>query len=164
MLVVVMSFASLFRSRTMSRSLIVRFVLAGLVPLLAASALLFMQQRSAAFTQAEQTAQSQAATTAGDLARDFQSWRTELLVASNNPVLRQWFAKGADSAALRGEVNRALLELSSVNPGLVDEACFISATGQELGREVKGTSAPISDLSPSERVNAFLPRPSSLPS
>ena len=139
----------------MSRSLIVRFVLAGLVPLLAASALLFVQQKSAARTQAEQNAHNRAATVAGDLGREFQTWRTELLVASNNPVLRQWFEQPGQTNALRGEMNRALLQLSTLNPDLIDEACFIAASGLELGREVNGVTAPVSELSPDESTNQF---------
>ncbi len=129
----------------MSRSLIVRFVLAGLVPLLAASALLFVQQKSAARTQAEQNAHNRAATVAGDLGREFQSWRTELLVAANNPVLRQWYEQPSQDNALRGEVDRALLQLNTLNPDLIDEACFVSARGPELARQVEGVAAPLSD-------------------
>jgi methyl-accepting chemotaxis protein len=139
----------------MSRSLVVRFVLAGLVPLVAASALLFVQQQSAARDQARQSAHNRAVTLAGDLAREFQSWRTELLVAANNPALREWFQRPSNTTALRGEVNRALLQLNTLNPDLIDEACYISASGPELGRQVKGAAAPVSDLSPDESGNPF---------
>jgi C4-dicarboxylate-specific signal transduction histidine kinase len=122
------------RNRTMSRALMVRFVLAGLLPLLAASGLLFLQERTASRSEAQQVAQSQALTVAGDLTRELREWRNELLVASNNPVLRQWFEQPQNDEALRVELDRALLQLSVVNPGLIDEVCFISATGEELAR------------------------------
>jgi methyl-accepting chemotaxis protein len=139
----------------MSRSLMIRFVLAGLLPLLVASGFRFVQVRSADRREANQTAGSRASTVAGELTRELRHWRTELLVASNNPVLRQWFEQPENDDALRGELDRALLQLSTLNPGLIDEASFISATGQELARQVKGVTAPAADLSPDASTNPF---------
>jgi methyl-accepting chemotaxis protein len=144
-----------FRRSTLTRALLLRFVLAGFVPLVAASALLFVQQQSASRGQARQSAANRAAAVADSLGREFQSWRTELLVAANNPALREWYRSGQNTVALRSEVNRALLQLNTLNPDLIDEACFIDARGPELGRQVKGAAAPISDLSADESGNPF---------
>jgi len=139
----------------MSRSLIVRFILAGVVPLLAACGVLFLQQRAQSSTQAKNSARADAGAVAADLGREFQSWRTELLVAGNNPALQEWFTAPASHGQLRGQIDGLLLQLNSLNPSLIDEACYISATGPELGRQVKGQAAPPSDLSPDESGNPF---------
>ena len=47
------------------------------------------------------------------------------------------------------------MQLNTLNPDLIDEACFISAGGPELGRQVKGVPAAVSDLSPDESGNPF---------
>jgi methyl-accepting chemotaxis protein len=135
--------------------MIARFVLAGLVPLLALSTLLVTQEQAAARSQAGQTSVDQAGSVADDLSRELASWRTQLLISSNDPVLRQWFEKAPNVPALRAEVNRALVQLNTLNPDLIDEACFISAGGPELGRQVKGVPAAVSELSPDESGNPF---------
>ena len=151
------------RPRTSSGWVITRYIMAGLIPLLATSALLFTQEQSSARRQANQTSVDQAKSIAGDLSRDVADWRTELLIASNNPALRQWYSKGRNVDALRSEVNRGLLQLNSLNPKLIDEACFIDAGGQELGRQVKGVAAPVSELSSDESGNPFFRATLSLP-
>jgi len=139
----------------MSHSLIVRFILAGIVPLLVACAVLFLQQRASSSTQAQNSARAHANGAAADLGREFQSWRTELLVAANNPALTEWFTAPASRGVLRGQLDGLLLQLNSLNRSLIDEACYISAAGPELGRQVKGEAAPPSDLSPDESGNPF---------
>jgi methyl-accepting chemotaxis protein len=132
----------------------VRFLLAGLVPALAACGLLVVQQRSAAAAQARLGAAARAGVAAGELGREFQGWRDELLVAANNVALRQWYGPGG-RRGLQAEVDRALVQLNSLNAALVDEACFIDVSGREWARQVNGVAAPAGRLSADERGSAF---------
>jgi len=55
-------------------------------------------------------------------------------------VLRAWFRPGADHLQLRSAIEAGLVGLSTLYPDLVDEACFIDATGQEIARVVRCAS------------------------
>jgi methyl-accepting chemotaxis protein len=85
----------------------------------------------------------------------FESWRAELLTASQNLAFRQWYAHGASRPRTRGEIEAALLQLHNLYPDLIDEACFIDATGPELARTVGDKPAAVADLSPDESGSAF---------
>ncbi|MGA8209774.1 MAG: methyl-accepting chemotaxis protein [Nocardioidaceae bacterium] len=151
------------RAARLRRTLALRIVAAGLAMLLAAIGLLGLQVRSAAERQAESQANDRASRMSTEVADLFGAWRDSLLVAASNPALKQYFEPGADRAALRREVEAALVALHTVYPDLVDEACFIAADGRELARGMGGDVAPVADLSPDESQAPFFVPSLSLP-
>ena len=52
-------------------------------------------------------------------------------------------------------VNDSLVLLNSLQPDLIDEACYIEADGPRAGGDGAGHRRPVSDLSPDETGNPF---------
>jgi len=85
----------------------------------------------------------------------FRQWRSEDLIAANNQVLRRWYTEPGKRAEFSGPVNGTLVQLHSLYPDLIDEACFIDRKGPEQARMVKGQIAETADLSPDESAAPF---------
>src|SRR3954469_12636351 len=146
------------RSRTLSRTLTLQIVAAGILAVVASLALLAVLIQQSATEAAEQSARQRAGAVADAVGGLFQQWHDELLVADQDTVLRDWYRHPDLREALRPEMDALLLQLHSVFPDLIDEACVIDASGVEFARQAKGQTAPVSDLSPDEsRAPFFVP-------
>ena len=97
-----------------------------------------MQVQHTASQQAKTDTARRTTQAAADVAQLFSRWHDELLVASTNSALTDWYLHPERRATLRPQVSAELVALHTVYPTLVDEACFIDAGGQELARQVKG--------------------------
>jgi methyl-accepting chemotaxis protein len=128
---------------------------AGLVSLILTAGLSAYQAAKDASASAQVSTQRLADSTAAELGRVFDEWSNELLVASQNDVLRQWYRRPEQRAALRASINASLIGLHTLYPDLIDEACFIDAKGPEQVRQVRGKAAAVSELSPDESGNPF---------
>lgn len=142
-------------SRSLRRALTVRILIVGLVAITASIGLLGAQIQHTARTQARTEVADQAHRTAANISTLFGDWRDELLVASSDAALTDWFEHPDRRATLHGQIDAELVRLHSTYPTLIDEACYISFEGPELARQVKGTPATIADLSPDESGNPF---------
>lgn len=127
----------------------------GLVTILVSLVVLGLQIRRTAQQQTKDDVARHAALASTALSGLFADWRDELLIAAGNSVYADWFEHPADRAALRPQIDGALVALHSIYPELVDEACFIDARGPELARQVKGLPAAVSELSPDESGSPF---------
>jgi methyl-accepting chemotaxis protein len=145
----------LSRALHASRSIVTRFVFAGLLPLVLCVGFTLSQAAGTARRNDRQKARDLAATAATDVSRNFDQWRNQLLVAANDEALTRYYTDPAARPQLLAKLNADLVRLNTLYPGLVDEACIIDRGGQELAREVKGEIAPTSDLSPDESGNPF---------
>ena len=143
------------RFRSLSRTLTIQIVGAGVLAVLASLLLLGVLIQQSANADAQATAEQRAGAVAGNIGALFQEWHDEILIADQNLVLRQWFSDPGRRADLRPEVDALLMQLHSVYPTLIDEACVISADGTEHARMAKGQTAPIADLSPDESGAPF---------
>ena len=132
-----------------------KIVAAGLVPLVLAGGIFYFQSRRNVAEQDRRSAQGKAETAAAALDQLFREWRSELLIASRNDVLRQWYADPDNQESLRPSVEAALVQFNTLYPDLIDEACLIDAGGRESAREVHGETAPLDDLSPDESEAPF---------
>jgi methyl-accepting chemotaxis protein len=130
-------------------------VSAGLLAVLASLLLLAVLIQQSAAADAKQTVQQRAGAVSGNIGALFQEWHDEILVADQNMVLRKWFSDPELRPELRPEVDALLLQLHSVYPTLIDEACVIDAAGVEHARMARGKTAPESDLSPDESGAPF---------
>ena len=113
------------------------------------------QIQQTAADAARQGAQDQAKQSASAISALFEAWRDELLVAAGNAALTDWYERPGEQPALRRQIDEQLVRLHEIYPTLIDEACFISAQGPELARQVKGEPAAPADLSPDESGSAF---------
>jgi methyl-accepting chemotaxis protein len=131
------------------------FVAAGLISLILTASLTAYEGAANASTATQAATQRLADATATELGRVFDEWKNELLVASQNDGLRQWYRSPARRAGLRPSVDASLVGLHTLYPDLIDEACFIDARGPEQARQVRGVAAKVAELSPDESGNPF---------
>jgi PAS domain S-box-containing protein len=89
------------------------------------------------------------------LANDLERFRQILLTSAQNPALVGVPPGTRRPEAQRRAVNAALLHLTTVFPGMIDEACWIDPMGVEQARVVKGVVSDEADLSPDESGNPF---------
>jgi methyl-accepting chemotaxis protein len=145
------------RSRLAGRGAGLAFtvVAAGLLPLALCAALVLYQSSRAVAARDRQTVHERAEAAAVRIDQLFLQWRSEDLIAADNEVLTRWYTEPGERSRLRGTVNAVLVQLYSLYPDLIDEACFIDHGGPEQARMVKGEVAPQSDLSPDESESPF---------
>jgi methyl-accepting chemotaxis protein len=148
---------STWHSRLSGRraGLAVTVIAAGLVPLALCAALVLRQSSSAVAARDRQTVRERATAAAAQLDQLFLQWRSQDLIAANNQVLARWYTEPRNRPQLSAAVNGTLLQLHSLYPDLIDEACFIDHGGPEQARMVKGEIAPPADLSPDESESPF---------
>ncbi len=91
-------------------------------------------------------------------------------VLARNPAFRQFYEQpGSLGARVRAqgplvqEANSTLAYLEDLFPGAIGEACFIDVSGPENARAVKGSIAPLSELSPDETGARFFKPTFALP-
>ena len=138
-----------------ARRLVWRVLCTGLTVIAGSVVLLGLLIQADADRHAALDTQRHASAAAGDLSDLFGRWHDELLIASSDAALTDWYTHPKQRAALRSQIDRMMIGLHAIYPDLVDEACFIDTSGAELARQVKGTAAQPSDLSPDESGNPF---------
>jgi methyl-accepting chemotaxis protein len=139
----------------LGRRITSRVLCTGLAAIAGSVLLLGVQIQLSANRNARQDAQRRATAASNDLSSLFTHWHDELLVASSDAALKDWFALPQHRAALRAHIDAMMIVLHGLDPTVVDEACYIGADGRELARQVKGVAAAASDLSPDESGNPF---------
>ncbi len=135
--------------------LFIKVLLAGLIPLLAASGLTLWQSSRAAAERDKTYATETATRLADTLASTFEQNRTQILIAAGNEALQRWYLFPDERETLRPKIDRLQIQLNSLYPDLIDEGCVIDISGVEQARQVRGAAAPIADLSPDESKSPF---------
>lgn len=130
-------------------------IAAGLLPLGLCAALVLHQSSSAATARDKQNAGQRAQDAAVLFDQLFLQWRSEDLIAANNQVLSRWYTEPGKRRQFLAPVNGVLVQLYSLYPDLIDEACFIDRKGPEQARMVKSVVAPAAELSSDESQNPF---------
>jgi len=90
-----------------------------------------------------------------ELRGDFERFRQILLTSAQNPSLVEILRDPEHASQYKQSVDRTLLNLTSMFPGMIDEACLIDPHGVERGRVVRGEIAPDDDLSSEESDTPF---------
>ncbi len=143
------------RRTSLRRSLVLRILATGLAAIAGSVVLLGVQIQRGADRAAADDAQRRVVQSAANLTELFTRWHDELLVAAQDASLVDWFTEPGRRAEEYRQINAMMISLHTIYPDLVDEACYISASGVELARQVKGVAAEPSDLSPDESGNPF---------
>lgn len=131
------------------------FIATGLVPLVLCCGLIVFQARGHESQREHTLADSQAQVATAQLTASFEQWQKELLTASSNKVLQEWYTNPNQQDSIRPQIDAMQVQLNTLYPNVVDEGCYIDAGGQELSRQVMGKPAPVSDLSLDESDNTF---------
>jgi HAMP domain-containing protein len=130
-------------------------LVAGLLPLSLCAALMLYQSSRAAQAREAQGARQKAEVAAAQLDQLFVQWRSEILIAASNQVVRRWYTEPGRRDELADDLNHVLVQFHDLYPDLIDEACYIGRAGPEQARMVKGIVAATADLSPDESGNPF---------
>jgi methyl-accepting chemotaxis protein len=139
----------------LGRRITSRVLCTGLAAIAGSVLLLGVQIQVSANRDSRQDVQRRATVASSDLSDLFARWHDELLVASSDAALKDWYSQPQRRASLRDQINAMMIGLHGLDPKLVDEACYIDASGAELARQVKGVAAAASDLSTGEAGNPF---------
>src|SRR5947207_14151844 len=84
-----------------------------------------------------------------------ERFRQIILTSSQNPAFAQIILDPSHRNSWKREVNLSLMQLTTIFPGMIDEACRIDSAGVEMGRVVQGTASSDANLSPDESANPF---------
>jgi len=141
--------------RGLGRRITSRVLCTGLAAIAGSVLLLGVQIQVSADRDGSKDVQRRATAASLVLSDLFTRWHDEVLVAGSDAALKDWFSEPERRAALRDQIDTMMIGLHGLDPTVVDEACFIDASGAELARQVKGVAAPASDLSPDESGNPF---------
>jgi diguanylate cyclase (GGDEF)-like protein/PAS domain S-box-containing protein len=90
-----------------------------------------------------------------ELRSDMERFRDILLTSAKNPAYTQILLDPARKGEWKREIDTSLLHLTTIFPGMIDEACRIDITGTELGRVVQGEVAADGELSDQEAKSPF---------
>src|SRR5919201_2278344 len=141
--------------RSLRPALVVLLVLFSVVPALG-TVLLTVSART---QQAQLNLDSRVAETSRtidyELKSDLERFRQVLLTSAQNPAYTQVLLDPQHINTWKRDLNQSLLNLTTVFPGMIDEACRIDTAGAELGRVVQGNISPDDNLSPDESANPF---------
>jgi hypothetical protein len=127
------------------------------VSLLLASIGLGLRDRSEKQRAVDQALTNKATDEAAQLEEYFDRARAVMLITAQNPSFRMFYADpgsrrekvAARTPSIR-ESEDALAYLETLYPGSIGEACYIGRAGPENARYVRGSRAPLADLSPDE--------------
>jgi len=139
----------------LGRRITSRVLCTGLAAIAGSVLLLGVQIQVSSAREHRQDVQRRATAASSDLTALFTQWHDELLVAGSDAALKDWFVAPQRRTASRDQIDGMMIGLHELDPTVIDEACYIDATGVELARQVKGVAAPVSDLSPDESTNPF---------
>ena len=143
------------RTPSLGTVLVATLVLAGVLPLLAAVAVVAADGRQRSADADRDAASRLAGSTARELSRAFDEYAGELLVAAQNDALKGYYRDPGRRGEYKAQIDASLVGLHTIHPDLIDEACYIDARGPELARMVRGGAVGVGDLSPDESGNPF---------
>lgn len=146
-----------FGKRLKSKFVLVLLVV-GVVPLSALSAYYYVSVKDALFENVFTELRWTVDETSSLVEDHFIRTAKDLLIASQNTAFEMYFLDPENRDRWVAEQGRTLRYLRSVYPDMLDEACFIDSTGQEVSRIVQDELAHEHDLSSEEERQTFFQR------
>ncbi|MBI5344474.1 MAG: hypothetical protein HZB83_03925, partial [Deltaproteobacteria bacterium] len=129
--------------------------LVGIIPLTSASVFFYYTSRDALFQNVFKELKWSVNESASSVEALFSDAGKDLLLASQNIAFKMYFMDRAQSVRWLAEQKKTLKHLRSIYPDMLDEACYIDATGQEVSRIVLDRLAEERELSSEEERTTF---------
>jgi diguanylate cyclase (GGDEF)-like protein/PAS domain S-box-containing protein len=131
----------------------------GLAPAVGVASLAASTRHQEAGSDVDARLAAEARTAEFQLSNDLERFQQILLTSAQNPAHVQILREPDQRAFWKGQLDAALLQLTTNFPGMIDEVCRIDPAGVELARVVQGRVAPDNELSPDEAEDnpAFAP-------
>lgn len=145
---------SIFKKSLRAKFTLILF-LCGALPLAAASVFFYYTAKDALFQNVFRELKWNADGIASVLESHFIETSRNLVIASKNTAFTMYFTDPANRAHWRNEQKRTLKYLRSIYPDMLDEACFIESSGQEISRIIYDKVADDGDLSSDESRRTF---------
>lgn len=147
------------RMISLKKSLRAKFTLilfiVGMVPLAATSIFFYFTAKDALFKNVFKELKWNADGISQIVESHFSETGKDLLIASQNTAFNMYFQDPANRMKWVKEQQSTLKYLRTVYPDVIDEACFIDASGQEVSRIVFDEIAHEHDLSSEEDRSEF---------
>ncbi len=145
--------------RFIQDSLRVKFTLVlfciGIVPLAGISLFFYYTSKEAFFQNVFKELKWNVNEIEGRVESHFDGAAKNVLIASKNTAFAMYYRDPANRAHWLREQHRAFKQLRSLYPEMLDEACFIGGTGQEISRIVYDEISMEKDLESDEDRNEF---------
>ncbi|MBI5902073.1 MAG: diguanylate cyclase [Deltaproteobacteria bacterium] len=129
--------------------------LCGALPLAAASVFFYYTAKDALFENVFRELKWNADGIASVLESHFIETSRNLVIASKNTAFAMYFTDPGNREYWRNEQKKTLKYLRSIYPDMLDEACFIESTGQEISRIIYDKVADDAELSSDEHRRTF---------
>ena len=130
-------------------------LLVGVVPLTCASVFFYYSTKDAYFKNVFKELRWNIDEISHIVENHFAESAKDLLFASQNAAFRMYFLEPGKKAYWLAEQKKTLKKLRQNYPDVIDEACYIDNTGQEISRIVYDTLAHEHELSSEEERAAF---------
>ncbi len=144
---------------SLKKSLRAKFTLllliVGVVPLICTSVFFYYSTKDAFFKNVFKELRWNIDEISGLIENHFAGAAKDLLFASQNAAFRMYFTEPSRKDYWLDEQQKTLKSLRKNYPEIIDEACFIDTTGQEIARIVHDRLAPEEELSSEEERAAF---------
>jgi diguanylate cyclase (GGDEF)-like protein len=127
----------------------------GLIPLLIVSAFFYRTARGAFFNNVFKELKWNVDEISSVNEAHFMETARELLISSNSSAFNMIFREPERRSHWLAEQHKTLHQLRDLYPEVLDEACFIDVTGQEISRIVLGEISLAEELSSEEARTRF---------
>lgn len=152
-----MSFVSIIKKSLRAKFTIVLFAV-GLIPIVLSGLFYYHAAKDALF----ENVFKELKWTLGEVSRQvethFADTGKDLLIASKNTAFTMYFAERGKREYWVSEQERTLKHLRRIYPDIIDEACYIEASGREVSRIVLDRVTPHGELSSNEERSVFFAR------
>lgn len=145
---------NIFRKSLRAKFTLILF-LCGALPLAAASVFFYYTAKDALFENVFRELKWNADGIASVLESHFIETSRNLVIASKNTAFAMYFTDPGNREYWRNEQKKTLKYLRSIYPDMLDEACFIESTGQEISRIIYDKVADDAELSSDEHRRTF---------
>ncbi|MBI5492904.1 MAG: diguanylate cyclase [Deltaproteobacteria bacterium] len=130
-------------------------LIVGIIPLMITSAFFYYTAKDALFKNVFKELKWNIGEISGQIENHFSEAGKDLMVASQNAAFRMYLLDPANRSNWVKEQQKTLKHLRGLYPDIIDEACFIDSTGQEISRIVFDQIAQEGELSSDEERSSF---------
>lgn len=147
-------FMQLLKKSLRAKFTLILFIV-GVIPLAFASLFFYYTSKEALFNNVFKELKWNVNEIAGVIESHFTETGRELVIASRNTAFTMYFVDHANKGHWVREQQKTLEHLRSIYPDILDEACFIEASGREISRIVFDRLAHEHELSSEEGRSSF---------
>lgn len=144
-----------FLKKSLRAKFTLMLFIVGVIPLAVTSVFFYYTAKDALFKNVFKELKWSLEDVSGLVEEYFEQSQKDLLIASRNTAFSMYFIDPSDRARWVREQQKTLTYLRTIYPDMLDEACFIEASGKEVSRIVYDEISHSHDLSSDESRSEF---------